>query len=157
MYTVYGTRKVMYVIELYRSVQRVYGNTVNMRVITLACCTIMQALRIVQLLYSRGTTVPHSGCTRPVVPVRRCMSGSYKIRTACVEQCRLSDSTFFGVLCCHAYFQNRAAMRIFEIIHLLYGLSGDPITCVHSLIKLCTYVCQRVLKIHIKEARKCLL
>ena len=51
MYTVCGTRKAMYVRELYRSVQQVIGNVVNMRVIPLACCTTMQAFRIVHLLY----------------------------------------------------------------------------------------------------------
>ena len=43
MYTALGTRKPMDVTELYRSVQWVYGNAVNIQVITLACCTIMQA------------------------------------------------------------------------------------------------------------------
>ena len=76
MYTVCGTRKVMYVIELYISVQRVIGNVVNMRVIPFACCIAKQALGIVHLLYPRGTTGPLYWCKQSVVPMRRCTSGS---------------------------------------------------------------------------------
>ena len=155
MCTVYGTRKEMYVRELYRSVQWVYGNAVNMRVIPLACCTTMQAFRIVHLLYTQGTTDAHNWCTQPVLPVRPFTSGSctdpYSVCGTMpfewqyflwdvVLRCVFSES------CYYTYFQNRAAIRIFGIVHLLYGLRCDLIICVHRLIKLWTSVCQAALK-----------
>ena len=48
-------------------------------------------------------------------------------------------------------------MRIFRVVHLLYGLQRYPMICVNRLIKLCTVVCQTALRIRIKEARKCCL
>ena len=102
----------------------------------------------------RDSTGPHSGYTQPVVPVRPYTSESCTDTYSVCGTIPFEWQYFFWVLCCQAYFWNRAAMRIFGIVQLLYGLWRDPIICVHSLIKLCTYVCQRASKIRIIQSQK---
>ena len=50
VYTACGTRKAMYVRELYRSIQRVYKNAVCIIVLPLGCGTAMRVFKILHLL-----------------------------------------------------------------------------------------------------------
>ena len=95
----------------------------------------------------RGATATHNLCTKSVVPRK----GMY-VRELYISLHQVHNNvicvTVLLLGCC-------TTMRIFGIIHLLYGVQQDTIICVHSLRQSYTDVCQTAVQIPITCARKC--